>query len=316
MTDSGGEPARPQPGDFPMFIHRTKFAAIVAGQPVLFFAVWASYLYVSSQPACGQGSDRPEVKADTLKQLRAERLAVLREIVKQTTEAFKAGATDYQQVSTATQALHQAELEQCESDKDRIAVLEKIVAQAKAAEQIADQRSKTGASQPWEALKARADRLQAEIDLAKAETKVATHPAAKRTNDRTAIAEMQVAVQQTAIKAAEAQKQMIIAQCESSRAQLAAAQAAESFADRQLQRYSQLSKSDAVASNMIDEQQQKSDAAKARRLAAEGDLKKCEAQVLLEDAHVEQARLEFEEAKLRLMKQKSTATTRTEGSKS
>jgi hypothetical protein len=290
-----------------MFNHRIKFAAIVAGQPLLFVAVWASYLYVSSQPACGQGSARPEVKADTLKQLRVERLTVLREIVKQTTEAFKAGATDYEQVNAATQALLQAELEQCGSDKERIAVLEKILAQAKAAEQIADQRSKTGTSQPWAALKARADRLQAEIDLEMAETKVATHAAEKRTNDRTAIAEMQVAVQQTAIKAAEAQKQTIIAQSESSRAQLAAAQAAESFADKQLQRYSQLSKSDAVASNTLDEQQQKSEAAKARRIAAESEVKKCEAQVLLEDAHVEQARLELEEAKLRLVKQKSTS---------
>jgi hypothetical protein len=290
-----------------MFVQRTKFAAIAAAQPVLFFAVWASYLYVSSQPACGQGSARPEVKADTLKQLRAERLTVLREIVKQTTEAFKAGATDYQQVSAATQALHQAELEQCESDKDRVAVLEKIVAQAKAAEQIADQRSKTGTSQPWEALKARADRLQAEIDLEKAETKVVTRPAAKRTSDRTAIAEVQVAVQQTAVKAAEAQKQMIIAQCDSSKAQLAAAQAAESFADKELQRYSQLSKTDTVASNVLDEQQQKSEAAKSRRIAAQSEVKKCEAQVLLEDAHVEQARLELEQAKLRLVKQKSTS---------
>ncbi len=288
-----------------MFNHRIKSAAVVAGQSLLLLAAWGSGLYVFSQPARGQEPVGSEVKADTLKQLRAERLAVLSEILKHTTEAYKAAAADYQEVNAATQALLQAELEQCESDKDAVAVLEKIVAQAKEAEQIADQRSKTGASQPWAALKAQADRLLAEIELEKAKTKVATRSAAKRTADRTTIAEMQVAVQQTAVKMAEAQKQMAVAQLESSKAQLAAAQAAESFADSQLQRYLQLSKSDAVVSNLIDERRQQFEATKARRIAAEGELKQCEARVLLKDAHVERANLELEEAKLRLMEQKS-----------
>jgi hypothetical protein len=288
-----------------MFIHRFRSAAVLARQSLLLFAAWGGGLCVFSQPARGQDPVRSEVKADTLKQLRAERLAVLRELVKHTTEVYKAAAADYQEVNAATQALHQAELEQCESDKDRLTVLEKIVAQAKEAEQIADQRSKTGTSQPWGALKARADRLQAEIELEQAKTKVATHPAAKRTADRTTIAETQVAIQQTAVKMAEAQKQMAVAQLESSKAQLAAAQAAESFTDSQLQRYLQLSKSDAVVSNVIDERRQQFEATKARRIAAEGELKQCEARVLLENAHVERANLELEEAKLRLTEQKS-----------
>lgn len=288
-----------------MFNHVIKTAAVVAGQSMLLFAAWGGALDVFSRPARGQEPARPAVKADALQQLRAEHLAVLREIVKQTTAAWKAGAADYQQVSAAMQALHKAELEQCESDKDRVAVLEKIVAQAKEAEQIADQFGKAGTSAPWAALKAKADRLQAEIDLEKVKTKVAMHSAAKRTADRTPIAETQIAVQHAAVKMAEAQKQMAVAQLESSKAQLAAAQAAESFADSQLQRYLQLSKSDAVVSNVIDERRQQFEATKARRIAAESEVKQCEARVLLEDAHVERANLELEEAKLRLTEQKS-----------
>ena len=288
-----------------MFNQKIKSAAVVAGQSLLIFAAWGSGLYIFSQPARGQESDRPEVKADTLKQLRAEHLAVLRDLVKHTTEAYKAGTSDYQEMNAANQALLQAEREQSESDKDLVAVLEKFVAQAKEAETFAEQRVKIGTSQPWAALKARADRLHAEIDLEKVKTKVASHSAAKRTADRTTISDIQVAVQQTAVKMAEAQKQMAVAQLESSKAQLAAAQAAESFADSQLQRYLQLSKSDAFVSNVIDERRQQFEATKARRIAAEGELKQCEARVLLEDAHIERANLELEEAKLRLTKKKS-----------
>jgi multidrug resistance efflux pump len=72
-----------------------------------------------------------------------------------------------------------------------------------------------------------------------------------------------------------------------------------------LQRYLQLSKSDAVVSNVIDERRQQFEATKARRIAAEGELKQSEARVLLEDAHVERANLELEEAKLCLTEQKS-----------
>ena len=269
-----------------MLNHRIKFAATVAGQSVILLVFWGSD-YVFSQPGRGQEPVKPEAKEDTLKQLCAERLAVLREIVKQTTEAYNSVTADYQELSAATQAMLQAELERSESDKERVAVLERIVAQAKEAEHIADQYSKTGASQsPRSALKARADRLQAEIELEKAKTKLATQAAVKP-NDQTAIAEHRIAIQQAALKLVEAQKEMAVAKVESSNAQLAAAQAAESFADAKLQRYLQLSKSDAVVSNVIDEQRQQFEAAKARRIAAESEVKQCEAQVLLEDAHVE-----------------------------
>jgi len=288
-----------------MFNLTIKTVAVGAGQLLLLFAAWGGAFYGFSRHVRGEEPVRPAGKADALQQLRAERMAVLHEIAKQTTEAWKAGTADYQQVSAATQALHEAELEQCESDKERIAVLQKIVGQAKEAEQIADRFGKAGTSAPWVTLKAKADRLQAEIELEKTKTKVATHPATKRTADQTTIVETQVAVQQTAVKMAEAQKQMAVAQLESSKAQLAAAQAAESFTDSQLQRYLQLSKSDEVVSNVIDERREQFEARKARRIAAESEIKQCEARVLLEDAHVERANLELEEAKLRLAEQKS-----------
>ncbi|HJT79307.1 MAG TPA: hypothetical protein VJ739_19075 [Gemmataceae bacterium] len=114
-------------------------------------------------------------KADAkLNELHKERLATLRALADQTTKDYKAGRVAFDRVHQATRAVLHAELELCESDKERFSVLEKLVAQAKANEQHAAERYKSGAAPSSDALIATADRLEAEIALARAKSTVAT----------------------------------------------------------------------------------------------------------------------------------------------
>jgi hypothetical protein len=115
-------------------------------------------------------------KADAkLDDLLKQRLATLRALADQTTKDYKAGRVSFERVHHAAQALLHAELELCSSDKERIAVLEKIVAEAKGYETNAVERYKSGAAPSSDALMATASRLEAEIALERAKSKVAAH---------------------------------------------------------------------------------------------------------------------------------------------
>src|SRR5947207_848326 len=105
----------------------SRFVALMA-------AFWL-FLIVSGG-AWGQDSAKPEAKADKQKALLTERLAILRDLVRLSTAAYKTAGGSYEEVSEATRRMLQAELELCASDKERIAVLEKLVAEAKTVEDI------------------------------------------------------------------------------------------------------------------------------------------------------------------------------------
>jgi hypothetical protein len=117
-----------------------------------------------------------DAKGSRLKQLLKERLTTLRKLVDQTTRDYQAGRVSFDRVHQAMAAMLRAELELCDSDKERIAVLEKIVDQAKAHEKNAVQRYKAGNAPASDVLMATADRLEAEIALERAKSKVAAHP--------------------------------------------------------------------------------------------------------------------------------------------
>jgi hypothetical protein len=123
--------------------------------------------------APGVSSDK---EADKLKQLRQERLATLRELVEQTQREYQAGKASFDQLHQATQALLHAELELCSSDKERIVVLEKILAQAKQHEETAVQRYKSGNVTASDALRAKAARLEAEVALERTKSRLAAGP--------------------------------------------------------------------------------------------------------------------------------------------
>ncbi|MCI0456146.1 MAG: efflux RND transporter periplasmic adaptor subunit [Gemmataceae bacterium] len=113
----------------------------------------------------------PEAQDSRLKALLKERLATLRALAEQTTKDYQTGRASFDRVHQAMRALLHAELELCDSDKERIAVLERIVAQAKEYEKRADQRYKSGAVSISDALMAVAGRLEAEIALERAKAK-------------------------------------------------------------------------------------------------------------------------------------------------
>jgi hypothetical protein len=114
-----------------------------------------------------------QVRADPtkdarLKELLKERHATLKEIAVQVAKAYEAGAASIEQMHDAEQTVLRAELDVCETDKERIAVLEKLVILAKKQEDRAAETVKRGINSPTATLKARAKRLEAEIALERA----------------------------------------------------------------------------------------------------------------------------------------------------
>jgi hypothetical protein len=269
----------------------------------LLFAVLAACFSLSSQRVDAEEPAKSEAKSAKHKELLKERLAVIREIAKLATDAYKAGTGSYDEVREASRMVLVAELEQCDSDKERIAVLEKFVVEAKKQEEHAGQLSKTGQAPTRMVLKAKADRLQAEIALEQAKAKAGGQTALE-SHTQLALAEKQLAIKRATVKVAEAQKKMAMAKLTSIRAEVAEAQAAESFAEKQVKRFEELANQQAITTALIDEHRTRWEVATARRKAAEGKVAECEAQVLLEQSHIDLAQLEVEEAEIRLQQLK------------
>ena len=106
-----------------------------------------------------------ESKDAKLKALVKERLATLQEVAKQTKEAYERGGASLNEVHDALHAVLRAELDACDSDKERITVLEKSLAHAKEWEKQIDQWAKTGQAPARVLLKAKVYRLETEIAL-------------------------------------------------------------------------------------------------------------------------------------------------------
>jgi hypothetical protein len=102
-----------------------------------------------------------------------ERLATVRELAKVTRAAYMHGTATFAELRQANVLLLKAELELCESDKERVAVHEKAVALAKDNEKIVAQLYKSGQAAQASVLAARADRLDAEIAWERAKARVA-----------------------------------------------------------------------------------------------------------------------------------------------
>jgi outer membrane protein TolC len=103
--------------------------------------------------------------------LLTERLAVAREVAALMEKGFRIGAASFTQVHEANLAVLRAELDLCERDKDRIAVLEKFVAAMKRFEEAMTKLLQVGQASPVEVLKAKLGRLEAEIALERARVK-------------------------------------------------------------------------------------------------------------------------------------------------
>jgi hypothetical protein len=79
-----------------------------------------------------------EVKETKVTALLKERLATLKAIASQAAEQYKTGRASYTQVHEANQALYRAELDLCETREERVAMLEKMLEEAKLHEKSAE----------------------------------------------------------------------------------------------------------------------------------------------------------------------------------
>lgn len=119
----------------------------------------------AARPARAARVSRVPPKDSKLKALRKERLATLREVAAQARARYQAGIVGLDQVRPRLRAALDAELALCESDSERIRVMEKIVALEKQVEKNAADQVAVGASGSSELLEAKAARLEAEIAL-------------------------------------------------------------------------------------------------------------------------------------------------------
>jgi hypothetical protein len=113
-----------------------------------------------------------DTKASKLKELLKERLAALQEVASQTKAAARRDpSVSLAQVNQADRAVYQAELELCDTDKERAAVLEKMLSAAREWEKVVEEMVKAGLAAPRETLKAKAARLEVEIAWERAKVK-------------------------------------------------------------------------------------------------------------------------------------------------
>jgi len=100
----------------------------------------------------------------------------LKQIATMTEEQYKLARIPLDVFLQAKRPVLQAEFELCISDKERIEVLTKLVTLAKEIEAVADERVKTMRGLHMDLLKAKADRLKAEIALERAKGQAAGQP--------------------------------------------------------------------------------------------------------------------------------------------
>jgi hypothetical protein len=150
-----------------MFTQKVKLLGLGLGLLALLFGGVFGGSSATMNCAAGQ-----EAKDTRLKDLLKERLATLREIASRTK---KAATVDQgfriDELIEVNQAVLQTELELCEMNKERIAVLEKALAEAKDLENLAEDWNKKGFLALRDALKPKAARLRVEITLERAKAK-------------------------------------------------------------------------------------------------------------------------------------------------
>lgn len=113
--------------------------------------------------ATGSGAD-----SEKLKTLLDEHRAVLGEAVRLAEQGYRAGRTDIDSVLTLQRELFEAELELAESGEQRLELYWKLVEHSAGMEKVSAERFKTGQATQVDVLKAKAVRLQSQIDLERA----------------------------------------------------------------------------------------------------------------------------------------------------
>ena len=100
-----------------------------------------------------------------LKALLDEKVAVTQEAAAQATRAYQSGEATFAEVLEANQAVGNAQLDLCDTNAERVAVLERMLALARDYEKSVVERVKSGTSPASTTLKAKLNRLEIEITL-------------------------------------------------------------------------------------------------------------------------------------------------------
>jgi hypothetical protein len=273
-------------------------------------AIPLAFASLAGPPLQAQERIRLQAKSPKLEKLLEERLDTVREMVRLVSELFKNGQGTVEQMREANRMLFDAELEACASDKERLTLLENVVTEARKLEELAQAQSKAGQLPANRWLAVKADRLQAEITLERARAKPAAQPRGDAKpgpdiEDQVALAEKQLAIKRAAVKVAEVKVQIAVAKLSAVKAQVEGAKAAEAYAELQVKRMMALAGANAVSAEEVDAHRAKLEAAKADRAALQGKLAEREAHVELERTRVDVARLEADDAELRLKQLKA-----------
>jgi hypothetical protein len=269
--------------------------------------------------AAGFWSASPRPRAEGLEEsklnaLLKERLATLQQAAAQTDKQYETGKASVAEVMEAQRAVRDAELELCNTDKERLAVLEKMLEEARGFEKVVAQRVDAGKAPASSVFKAKADRLQIEIALERVKGKAAapgqeTRPRpvpeasgeqARDVRELAALAEQQVAVKRAAVKVVDAQKNIAEAKLKTLKTKAAAAKSSEDLAKAKLQRFKELADSKAVSVELVIEAEASYQTAVLLRHEAEDKIAVGEAEVALEAARRDVALAELDEAELRL----------------
>jgi hypothetical protein len=247
--------------------------------------------------------------ASKTQELMKERLATARDYLRQTMQRYQNHVGTVDQAREATRLVLEAELDLCATAKDRIAILEKYVAEAVNIEKMADALVKTGQGQQGAWLAAKADRLKGQIELERAKEKAGAASSSVKVEqsapDQVALAEAQLAIKKAALVVAEAQVVRTRAKLSTAKAQVLEAAAAQSLAEKQRKRIDELAKNGAIDVALVDEHQAKLEAARARRAQAEGVVAESQTEVALEEARLGVARAELDESALRTQQLKA-----------
>lgn len=112
-----------------------------------------------------------EPTGDRVKDLLKERLAVLREVANLTAQDYQTGKASFDRLHHARMAVVSARLELCDTDRERVGILEEGVALARDNEKTAAALYQAGKAPASDPLLAKAGRLEAEIALEKTRVK-------------------------------------------------------------------------------------------------------------------------------------------------
>jgi outer membrane protein TolC len=132
-------------------------------------AVGCVLLFVTAQTSIG--ADQVEATADarpTIEQLRAQRITTLRQVVQQLRVMYQEGSTDVRALLDAQKTLTAALLDGERSAEKRRELLQQQLKLAEELEQISKQMVEAGRIARVDYLRAKADRLEVQIQLRQA----------------------------------------------------------------------------------------------------------------------------------------------------